>query len=488
MRWTPCRVELADGSTMDLDGGYYPSVMDPRHSVRGATQDAGSTAQNLMEAGYGRATTSRGSMKERTGFGGPLQLDYEQVLTQHTAKVIKDITHREFMLAANKMLLDPQIRQTLRETLGEGYEEKMLPWLRTIVNDRNGSATQGLGDFSRMMRALRTNLTLATLSYKVSTSLLQWTHAPRMLLSTRPASYAQAMVDFLAHPVDMTNQIKELSPNEMAFRGENLDRDVRETLRGAPGLQKKVAQVGNLSIKYTDHVMSFPLWLSVYRDALKEHAALPEDRAQYLASHAADSAVRLGLGSGAPKDLPPIMRNNDLSKFLTMFYSFHNGIYGQVRDIAHQTNGWRDAPKLTYGLALSVLVPSVLSALVSGHGPKDDENAGAWAAKRALLFGADTMPLLRDMSSAIDGDGEVKLNPLMNVLSKGAKAGKRAFADSDDKDWTGIGLDSLEVTGDLTGVPGTTQTMKPFRYMHQVQKGNIANPNLYDAIAGSAHR
>jgi hypothetical protein len=491
---TPLEFKSIDGVEMHLAGGYYPVMMDPKFSARGAQQDVGTTAQNLMEAGYGRAATSRGNMKQRTGYGGPMQLDYEQVLTQHTAKVIKDITHREFMLAANKLLLDPQIRQTMRETLGQGYEEKMMPWLRTIINDRNGSAVQGLGDFSKMVRSLRTNLTLATLSYKVSTSLLQWTHAPRMLLSTNPGSYAQAMVDFLAHPSDMSQQIKDLSPNEMAFRGENLVRDIRATLRGQPGIQRSVARVGNVSIKYTDQLLSFPLWLSVYRDGLKEHAALTEDRAQNLAMHAADSAVRLGLGSAAPKDLPPIMRNSDLSKLLTMFYSFHNGIYGQVRDIGHQFNQNGGAGsisavgKLSYGLALSVLVPSLMGGMVSGNGPKDGENKGLWAAKRALLFGADTVPVVRDAASALDSDGEVK-NPLMNVLIKGTKATQEAMSDSGDKDWNGIGLNYLEVGGDVAGVPGTTQAIKPLRYMNQVQRGNVENPNVWDAVAGSgAHR
>jgi hypothetical protein len=481
---TPLRLGLRDG-TMDVAGGYYPVVMDPRYSARGAQQDAGTSAQNLMEAGYGRAATSRGNMKARTGFGGPLLLDYEQVLTQHTAKVIKDITHREFMLVANKLLLDPQLRLAMRETLGEGYEEKMMPWLRTIVNDRNGSAVQGLSDFSRALRALRTNLTLATLSYKISTSLLQWTHAPRMLLSANPGSYAQAMVDFLAHPAEMTQQIKDLSPNEMASRGDNLDRDIRAALKGDPGIQRSMARVGNVSIKYTDHILSFPLWLSVYRDALKEHVGLTEDKAQNLAMHAADSAVRLGLGSGAPKDLPPIMRGNDGAKLITMFYSFHNGIYGQVRDIGHQFRQTHNVAKLSYGLALSVLAPALLGALVSGNGPKDGENKGLWAAKRALLFSADTVPLLRDAASALDSDGEIK-NPLFNMASKATKATQEMMSESDDKDWRGVGLSYLEVAGDLAGVPGTTQAMKPMRYMNQVQKGNVDNPNVWDAVAGSA--
>lgn len=487
---TPFRAWLADGTSMDLDGGYFPIMMDPRFSASGADADAGTSAQNLMETGYGRAETSRGYTKGRRGYGGPLNLDYEQVLTQHVAKVVKDISHREFMLSANRLLRNQSIRNTLRSTLGAGYEEKMMPWLRSIINDRNGSAVQGLGDFSRLMRTLRTNLTLGSLAFKISTSLLQWTHAPRMLLSTNAKGYTQAMVDFLAHPAEMTQQIKDLSPNEMRFRGENQDRDVREMLQQSPGIQRSLARIGNVSIKYTDHLMSHTLWLSVYRDALKEHVELPEDEAQYQAAHKADSAVRLGLGSGAPKDLPPIMRNGDLSKFMTMFYSFHNGIYNQVRDIGHtyamSNKGIGDVGKLTYGMALSVLVPAMLSQMVTGKGPQDGENDGLWAAKRSLLFAMDTMPILRDVSSALDSDGEVKFNPLMNVLSKGTKATQEAMGDSPHKDWKGIDLNALESGMDLAGIPGTTQIMKPMHYMNQVSKGKVDSPNAWDALVGSA--
>lgn len=486
----PFKVALNDGTEMDLDGGYYPIKMDPRFSQRAITQDAGESAQNAMQSGYVRATTSRGYTKERTGFGGPLHFDFEQVLTDHTAKAIKDLTHREFMLAANRLLLDTEVRNTLRSTLGPAYEEQFMPWLRTIINDRNGGSVQGLGALSGMMRQLRSNLTLASLSFKVSTSLLQWTHAPRMMLMTRPASYAQAMVDFLAHPADMTREIRELSANEMRYRGEDLDRDIRDKLQdlgGKKSLSLQVARAGNLSIQYTDHVLSFPLWLSVYRDAMTKAIDLPVEDARAQAVHEADSAIRLGLGSAAPKDLPPIMRNNDLAKLLTMFYGFHNGIYNQVRDIGHQFRYDGNFGKLSYGLALSVLAPAILSQLVTGQKPKDGENAGLWAAKRALLFSADTLPFVRDVTGMFDRSSEVHFNPLENVMEKAGKAAVEASSDKENKDWVGIGLNALESGMDVAGVPGTTQAMKIVRYARRAHQGKIAEPTIWGAVAGSGN-
>jgi hypothetical protein len=162
---TPFKVALDDGTEMDLDGGYFPIVMDPRFSERAIQQDAQQTAQNAMQSGYVRATTSKGYTKERTGFGGPLLLDYEQVLTSHVAKVAKDLSHREFMLASQRFLLDTEVRKTLRETLGPAYEQQFMPWLRTIINDNNGSVQERLDGLKDGMQKLRGNIVSASLGF-----------------------------------------------------------------------------------------------------------------------------------------------------------------------------------------------------------------------------------------------------------------------------------------------------------------------------------
>jgi len=122
----------------------------------------------------------------------------------------------------------------------------MLPWLRTIINDRNGSATQGLGDVSRLMRALRTNIVKAALTFKVSTVLLQVTHASSMFNYTSPGSYASSLIASWA-PKEMSAEIRALSPNEMASRGENIDRDLRtliQTETGKKGIGHAIARAG----------------------------------------------------------------------------------------------------------------------------------------------------------------------------------------------------------------------------------------------------
>ncbi len=496
---TPMTIHLDGGETLHLDGGYYPIKMDPKYSDKGIAQDAKETAQNAMQSGYVRATTSKGYTKERTGFGGPLLLDYEQVLTDHVAKVAKDLSHREFMLSTQRLLLDTEVRKALRETLGPAYEAQLMPWLRTIINDRNGSAVQGLGKLSSAMQALRGNIVAASIGFKVSTSLLQITHAPRMLLYAKPGSIAQALVDFLARPREMTREIQELSPNEMRFRGDNLDRDVRAVLREPSykeGFARKAAQAARFSLATVDHLFSHTLWSAAYRDGLAKYADLPEDEAQSKAVHEADSAVRLGLGTQAPKDLPAIMRNNDFNKMITTLYGFHNGVYNQLRDNAHQFRYGEGSAagrvgKLTYATILTAIVPSLLGSLVTGDGPKDGENPGLWAAKKALLFSADTVPVLGSFAHAAVERRDMQLTPLENVFTKAGKVAMDATSGKEDKDWLGIGLNAAEAAGDVAGVPGSGQLVKTLRYAHRANQGKIENPSWWDAIAGggsTAHK
>jgi hypothetical protein len=393
------------------------------------------------------------------------------------------------MLSSNKLLLDQGNRTALRETLGEGYEEKMMPWLRSTINDRNGSTAQGLNDLSKPLAMLRTNLVKAALAFKASTFLLQISHASSMFNYTSPGSYSQAMVDFMAHPQAMSEEIRNLSPNEMASRGQHIDRDLRtmlQTKTGQKGILDSMGKAGMMPLQLMDHLMSFPLWLSVYRDELVKHVALPEDEAQYAAMHMADSAVRMGMGANAPKDLPPIMRNNDYTKLITMFGGFHNLKWNQISNVVAKYNNGGSAAALTYGLLMAAVIPPVLGQYVTGHGPKDGENPGRWAAMRALLFVPETLPVFGNIIEAIERGGDVSFSPLAAMAERGAKVGAQATSDKEDKDWTGMGLSALQTAMEGFGIPGTDQAFKTIRYERQVDKGMVQNPNAWDAVVGSS--
>jgi hypothetical protein len=238
-------------------------------------------------------------------------------------------------------------------------------------------------------------------------------------------------------------------------------------------------------VRMTDHLLSFPLWKAVYDDALADNAHLPEDQAQYLAMHKADGAVRMGLGSNAPKDLPAVMRKNDFWKIMTTLGGFENLKLNQIMDVGHSFGQDRSVGKLTYGMIMAAMIPAVIGSYVSGSRPKDDENPGEWAAKRALLFPIETIPILGNAVRAWEEGTDAKFTPIINVVTKAVTAGVQAKSDKEDKDWTGIGLNAGEAAGDFFGVPGTTQAARIARYAHRAHQGKIDNPNPWDAVVGA---
>ncbi len=493
----PFTVQYDDGTVKQLEGGYYPIQHDPADSMKGYQEEAIKSAANLMEKGYVRATTSRGYTRERTGFGGSLLFDYERVLSSHLTKAIKDVTHREFMQAANKFLLDPEIRRTLRERVGPTYEQSMMPWLRAVVNDRNGTLDRGASDPRPWIEKVRSNLIRAGLTFKVSTGLEQISHLSSILLYTKPSSYMQAMLDFWKDPAASTAAIREMSPNVMRFRGEDLGRDYNTAIRDIAGKKSINARVGRLGMavyKYNDHIWSFPLWNSVYRESLLKDPTLPEARAHALAVHDADAAVRMALGVGDPGDQAPIMRSQDmLTKWATTMFGFENLRYNIMRhDIGGRAarqyragNPVGAAKILTAGAIAGLMLPALQGSMATGNGPKKDENLGEWAIKRSLLFTGSTIPWARNILSQFEYG-----NPTMaeSFLARGEKVMKGAFSDKPDKDWTGLGIDGLQFGGDAAGIPGTNQAAQVARYYHRAGQGKIANPNVLDAVVGGAHK
>jgi hypothetical protein len=194
----------------------------------------------------------------------------------------------------------------------------------------------------------------------------------------------------------------------------------------------------------------------------------------------------MGLGANAPKDLPPIMRNHDLTKFLTTMGGFHNLKWNQMADVASQFRGDRNYLKMTYGMVMAGIIPAVLGSWISGRGPEEGENPGAWAAKRALLFPLETMAILNIAVDAIDNRGDVRLSPIVSSVERAAKAAHTALGDNPEKDRVGLGMDFLQATMELFGVSGTDQAFKIARYGRRVSKGEIPNFNPWEAVMGSA--
>lgn len=479
----PYTARLKNGlSTIELRGGYFPLKYDPNYSEQGAKQEAGNLGQ-MFEQGYVRATTSKGHTKARTQFAAPLLMDFEQIITGHLTQVIKDLTHREAIVSANKIITNKEIRGALQAALGVEYERQFMPWLRSVVNDRNTSSIQGAGAATKLMMQVRANVIAATMGYSVTTALTQLVGFSASLDMVKAKYLGQAIIDYLKHPVKVRNEINELS-GEIRNLEQSRDRDIRAVFQHFTTDQKVIGKVQEMAfhgIALADAMVKIPTWLGAYRQAIAE------GKSKEVAIREGDAAVRMTQGSGAAKDLSAIQRNNEFWKTMTMFYSYFNVLYNRMRDMGHEVQEIRDMPKFLARAMFTVMIPAVMGDLLVGRGPDDDEDELLWIIRKMLLYPTLSIPIIRDITSSLESGYDYRFSPIATGFEKiGGLAKSTGKLYEGDMEWGDYCIKATDTIGFAVGVPGTTQATRTAKYLWRVEQGDENPDNIMELIGHAA--
>ena len=495
-RVEPVELRLPWGN---LRGGYFPAAYDPRHSQAGEKQaDASESVQDFMARGYGRMHTDKGHTKARLdSYAAPMLLDYEQVLTGHMNKVIKDLSHREAVIGINKILKDRDIKRELIDRLGEEKYRLLDEWLQTLVSDRADTLHQSLGLWNGIFRGLRTNTAIVTMGWKISTIMSQFAGFGPSVDLVGYRNLSTAMVEFVTHPKATLDMVFGKS-GEMRHRTNTIERDMKEQLlklRGESGIKVAVQRSAFYLTAMADRMVSVPTWLAGYRKALAEGLA-EED-----AIRAGDRAVRLSQGAGGAKDLAAVQRQTELMKLLTMYYTPFSVLYARLRDVGHTTRSPRDLPRLVARSIALVILPAVLGELLVGRGPDDDEDETWWAARKSLLYPFASVPLLRDLvqwklePALVEASGgqmhhapRYQFTPIISAIQKiGAMPDTMLDALTGDREWDEVAWDAFEASGYVFGMP-TAQPRITGEYLADLLGGEENPESLADALHGLAFR
>jgi hypothetical protein len=471
------------GNEYQLQGGYYPLVADRLKSTVGLFQES-----DLFEESYIHTSTSHGFTKERTKATYPLDFNFERILTHHLAQVIKDYSHREAVLAVNKLLVDNDIRGLLQTTLGEKYEPLFRGWLRDIANDTNRSLAEGMSTWSRLFTATRANVVAAVMGFKATTMISQFTGLAVSLDRVSAKHLSKSLLEYVAHPVE-TTQAVYLQSGELRHRADNLDRDIRQRLNmivGKHRVRDAVQRFAFHGIAVADSMVAVITWKGAYDQALAAHKSGEEALLE------ADAAVRLTQGAAAIMDQSSIQRDRgEFWRATTMFYSFYNALYSTGRDIGFQVDGAKDMPRALSRWFLAFVVPAILGELILLRGPDgdDDESYLAWAARKALLSPFATVPFLRDAAQAIDSGFDLRFTPIASAIEKSARLTGRVAKDVEkdrDIDFGDYAVLVGETAGYLFGVPGTAQFSATGKYLQRVANGQEDPDNLAVLLYGAA--
>jgi len=487
----PKKIITASGK--EFAGGYFPLVYDPALSKAGEKQDdASESVQDFMARGYGRANTDKGHTKGRLeDFAAPIRLDFEQVLTSHLSKVIKDISHREAILAMNKILNDGQIKAALIDKLGMDKYQLLNTWEQALISDRADTLHRPLQWYNAIFRGLRTNTAIVTMGWKLSTALSQVAGFAASMDTVKPVYLGVALRDFVRSPLQMVDLAMEKS-GEMRHRAGTIERDIKDQLlktRGKHGMVVAVQRSAFYLTAMMDRTVSVPTWVGGYRQALD--AGLSEEDAV----RAGDRAVRLSQGAGGAKDLAGVQRNSELMKMLTMYYTPFSVLYARMRDMGHKYKEPKDLPMLVARSIALVILPAVLGDLLAGRAPDDDEDKTLWAIRKSIMYPFASVPVIRDLASwqiepklAEMSGGEMryqpgyKMTPIIGAVEKIAGIpGKAMDGWTGARPWDDVAWDTFEASGYVFGLP-TAQPRITGEYLYDLFTGQAAPDDAAEAM------
>lgn len=449
----PFVLTLADGTQVEMRGGYYPLKRD---DAQGRAQTEAQLADEMKRGAFTKATTRRGHTKARTeGAQYRLLLDLS-VITQHVQQVNHDLAWHEWLTDANK-LLDP--RRELSQAIVAHYGQEVMDTLRKHLE---AIATGDLQTGDAMQRALlylRGTASRMTMGLSLTTALMQPFGLTQSMVRIGPKHVIKGMARWVGDAAKFENSMAWIGEKSDMMRLRNLtfNRELSEINASVSRGKSTARKVYDASLFYLMQKMQLiadvPTWIGAYEKALAEGV----DEAAAIAS--ADQAVLDSQGGGQTKDTARIQREHP---FLAMFYSYFSVTYNLMAESTGKTNfrspasiaGWFTDMALL--AVIPALGPSLLAAMLRGEG--DDKEWDWWVKKLAewqagYLLG--TMVGLREVSGAVSGF-DYAGPPVGRLVAEVGKFGKQVAQGEADEAFV---RSLVSVVGAATGVP-TTQAMR----------------------------
>ena len=375
-----------------MQGGYYPLSYDEKFDDAKRKQSQEQMNRELFENSTSKASTRQGHTKERVGSKQKVvRLDLE-VMSEHMQNVIHDITHRKAIMRVAKLMKNEDIQKAIQGVLGTHVYDQFMPWLKSIA----APEINPTGKLERAANWTRHSATIVAMGFKVTTAIQQPLGYSQTgaYLGTEWAS--KGLKNYLKNPIKNRELILSKSVY-MRNRTKTLDRDVRDSVNRIAAGDSKLKDFQSkyfYFIAMLDMAVSLPTWQAAYEKSIWEGMSEGDARAQ------GDSAVRMTQGSGEMKDMANIQKGPATFKLFTQFYTYFSAYYNaSKRTVTMYKKGeittWQAFVQFVY----LTIVPAVLSQLITGRGPDEDEdeNWAWWALKEIAQFPAMGMIGLRDL-------------------------------------------------------------------------------------------
>ncbi len=450
----PFKVNLQDGTQLEMKGGYYPLVEDKRQKLGEALENLEDEPLYTEPNQNLRAYTPNGFTKQRSGALYPIRLDLG-VIANHFLQVIHDLNFRKPIIDFNKILYNKDIQRTITENLGNEYYTELQEWIKAIgYGDRTKLAR---GDIYAFVKSLKSNITSATLAYKI----------PILTQNiANVALYANA-VDGFTHKDALQGMMLALKYNTDFF----VNRDEYLTMRGnvydksalmrnraiSPDITLKVKdnvlkEFGVRLMSITDEIFAIPMWITAYNKKILEGVS------ETTAINYADLLIERTLGSGDKYFTASKLKTKDWQSLFIMYMSFFNTQFNRMIRTSGQVFNNNDYLKAAdYAIMTTAFV--IMSEILFGNLPEDDEPLWQWAIDAIVRYPFGGVPIVRDVVNygipRLRGERgfDFNVSPLLSVVDdilKNTVDGSTAFmkGKKQGKDFVeGLVKSSFYITG-----------------------------------------
>jgi hypothetical protein len=338
---------------------------------------------------------------ERVGSAGmPIKLS-TSVVGQHIANVTQDLAFREAVISVDKVINHPDIRDAIERVAGKEVYRTLRPWLSNVAAGHRMIVDPG----EILAKAVRKNATLVSMALKMSTAFVQPLGYTQTVELLGEKWALNGITEFYGNPIkakELMEQIKEESPMMKARPGA-FDRDINQAishLKGDKGVLDWLQKNGYKHIAYMDMLVAYPSYIAGKNKFLAENP----DGSIEDAIAMGERAVRLSQSSGNAKDLPPVAYGSEYKNLFTMFYtyfsSFHNLARRRAKISGNKPVSFEKITENTMAFIYLAAMPAVLSEILVGRGPDDDEEWAIWAAKNMATYPALGLIGVRDAVQA----------------------------------------------------------------------------------------
>nr|DAO82026.1 MAG TPA: crystallin beta/gamma motif-containing protein [Caudoviricetes sp.] len=278
--------EKGKKKALEMKGGYYPVVYNPKKSSAAEDQNANEIAKQSM-AGAMVLGTGRSFTKSRSEYKieRPLLLEF-RVIPEHTQAVIHNIAFRLAARDVYRLVNDKTFENHIVNTLGREYHTILKEWTTDVWQIVQGNNNQAANMLDTGLNWLRSNSVMAIMGYRMWPVVENVSNIAPVMEKLGPYHTGQAIKSFYGNWEESTELLKRSA--FMQDRINSLDRDIRSQ----PGLfdadYRAFEVVRNHAydlMLYSDLALSAPLWVQSYRDAYSGNlAAIRKENAEHQQS------------------------------------------------------------------------------------------------------------------------------------------------------------------------------------------------------------